>query len=358
MEMKIMSLGACTDDGVVFWLPSMEVNGLFMMDISKGSQAVFAGRFPDCINDKAWQIKSIICSESKIHFFSHYAFEMWEMDKKERTLKHYTYFSGNTGMIDIVILAKEKIWVISRTPFRILCLNLDTKCAEQIHFEKELELQNNICISSSKWEDRIYICTRLEKDVYVGVIDALKESVRFHRLDELWLAKNVAAWNERLYISGISCDGVAVLMEYDRNGMTALARHNLDRIRLNKDTGIDYRAVLVHGPKVFFIPGIVDEFMIYDLEYNSEESILNLKIPALVEGTLPFSDIQIIENYLYLFPGLFCKIVKLNLDTLQAEMIDICAKDDDYKEIVFHPAGQMHRENVNVNLERFLEWMV
>ena len=353
-----MSLGACTDDGIVFWLPSMEVNGLFLMDISKGNQAAFVGRFPNCKDDKAWQIKSGICFENKIYFFSHHAFELWEMDKKESFLKHYTYFSGDTGLIDIVVLAKEKIWVVSRTPFRILCLDLDTKRAEQIHWETELELQNNICISSSKWEDRIYMCTRLEKEVYMGVIDARKGNVRFHRLNDLWLAKNIAAWHGRLYVSGISYDGAAVLMEYDRNEVTALARHNLDRIRLNKDTSIDYRGILVHGNKIFFIPGIVDEFMIYDLENDSEKNILNLKMPALVEGTLPFLDVQRIEDYLYLFPGSFHKIVKLNLNTLQAEMIDVCVRKEDYKEIVFHSTGQMNHENVNVNLERFLEWVV
>lgn len=355
--MDIMTMGACTEDGVRFYLPSMEVNGLFMMDLLEGNQADFVGEFPDCMTENAWRIKSVICFNDKIYFFSYYAFEMWEMDKTECIPKHYAYFAGSTGLIDSVILANEKIWIVSRRPFRILRLDLDTKRAEQLHWGTESVLQDNICGSSSKWGDRIYVCTRLEKEVYMGVIDAQNDSVKFRKLNELWIAKNITSWNERLYVSGISCDGAAVLMEYDIYG-TALACHRLDRIKLNKNTEIDYLRILVHGHKVFFIPGVVDEFMIYDLKNSSEKSIVDLKMPGLIEGTLPFLDIQKMGNHVYLFPGLFRKIVKLNLDTLQIEMVDIYVRDEDYRELVAYSSGQIYLENVNMNLKRFLEWMV
>lgn len=356
--MDIMAMGAYTEDGVRFYLPSMEVDGLFVMDLSKGNQADFVGKFPDCMTENAWCIKSVVCFNGKIYFFSHHAFEMWEMDKTERIPRHYSYFTGSAGMIDVVLLANKKIWIISRMPFRILCLDLATKRAEQIHWETELELQDNLCTSSSKWGDRIYVCTRLEKEVYVGVIDSQNNNVIFHRLNEFWIAKNIASWNERLYISGISCEGAAVLMEYDVNGMAAIACHRLDRIKLNKNTEIDYREILVHGHKVFFIPGVVGEFMIYNLKDNSEICIVNLKMPVLIEGALAFLDIQKVGNDLYLFPGVFPQIVKLNLDTLQMEMIDVHIREENYKELVFQSCGQIHLENVNVTLNRFLEWMV
>lgn len=358
VRMDIMAMGAYTEDGERFYLPSMEINGLFIMDLSKGHQADLVGEFPDCVAENAWRIKSVICFNDKLYFFSHHAFEMWEMDKTERITKHYSYFDGSTGLIDIVLLANAKIWIVSRKPLRILCLDLDTKQAEQIHWKTESELQDNICSMSSKWEDRIYVCTRLEKEVYMGVIDCRNDSVIFRRLDELWIAKNITAWKERVYIFGISCDGAAVLMEYDINGTVMIACHRLDRIKLNKNTEIDYREIFVHRHKVFLIPGVVDQFMIYDLKDSSERSMTNLDMPILIEGTLPFLDIQKMENYLYLFPGVFRKIVKINLDTLQTEMIDVYVRDDDYKELVLQSPRQTYFENVNMNLRRFLEWMV
>ena len=355
--MNIMTMGACTDDGIVFFLPSMEVNGLFMVDLSKDNQAVFIGDFPDCKRENAWQIVKAFYYDGNVYFFSHYSFEMWIMNKQERILKHYTYLDENTGFIDIVIPINNKVWVVSRSPLEILCLDLSTKKVEKIHWDTKSELRNNVCTASSVWKNRIYLCTRLEADVYMGVIDCSKNSVAFYRLNELFIAKNITAGNDRVFVSGISCDGNFVLLEYDLERISLLTCHHLKTIKMNKNTGIDYREMVVQNKKILFLPGTIGEFMIYDINDVSERQMEGLEMPALMGQTLYFLDIQRIGSTMYLFPGAFNKLVKLNLDTLHSDVIKVEANKKEYCKLVSKKTEQIYRETVNVNLDWFLSWV-
>lgn len=348
--MKIMTKGSLSENGTTFWLPSSEVNALFRLELNQGYNATLVGLFHDCVNARAWIIKKVISWENKLFFFSLFSYEMWVMERNGDSIQHYTYFKGPVSMVDCVEVFQGRLYIISRTPFTILVIDLNSRTVTRLKWEKDAEWKDVCCGIVAQKDDKIFSFTHRENNAYLGIIDCENQDVCFNKIDQLRFAKAIGVVGENVFVLGFSNNSSSILLKYDLSGKQVLESYELTKIKVEGNRKVEYLKTVSYGNKLFFIPWTMGKFMVFDTESNSEMEIDCSEI-ALYESYQPH-EAQQIQNLLYLFPGSMGKIVKLDLETFESTMIDVDVYKEEYDKAL---AGVMEwegkfTESYNINL--------
>lgn len=322
--MKLTCYGTYTD-GKEFWLPSKEMNALYCMNTSDRS-VKYRGLFPECLNDRAWDIKRVIEYRDELFFFSIYAYQVWKLNRKTNEIKEITYCTHSVSQITNIEMVQDEVWVIPNS-FRSPIIFFDLQEEKGHLFQWDSEAYWNYGTGSftrtARAGDKLYFATRNKNDIHLCVLDCQQKTILFERLDTLSLIQCIGIKNDRLWVFGEDVQKRNVLQEYDRITLQKRVSHEMVLPeKLMETGGLSYFLMAVFDKNLLLIPAWAKEIILFDLE-TKQEKIIEYPEEFLLElkktkGVI-FNEIQKIDRTIYLMPHLIPQILILDTETMTFE---------------------------------------
>lgn len=359
--MRVLTLGALSKDNTEFWLPSMEGNGLFLLDLKKSDCARYVGSFEDCEKDGAWKICAVLSWNGKICFFSRNSYEMWEMDEKEYKLTHYTYFDQAANLINKVYLDGDIAWIFPNAlDYPVLKYNLKSRECEPFKLNIPTELKESAITMVVRQNENIYFATREEDKICLCSINCRTGENVFYLIGGLSFVNCIEVDGEYVYILGRNKKGNTALSKYRLGSLEVRDEMVLhSAMQLPAGRALYYIRMVVAESRVFLIPCLAEKIVVCDLESKTER-VLDYPNQFCYSNKTKhqemFFEIQQECKEVYLFPHNAASILKLYLDTSSLECIDFVCDKYQYDKMLdkMLQGGEVVCENEKLMLGNFI----
>ena len=358
MELSRIS-GAYIENNFI-WLPTTEVNGLFFGELTQNGVECKRICAFECHSQSPeyFKIRKVIDIGDEIILFSIVGGHSWRVNKATKSVKYEQYMKELRNVVVDVVQYDDYVLIIpGNFSDEIIKYFLKSGKVELLDWGvSELGEECGTIITRVHYDNGfLYWCTRKRNQIILFVLDGKNMIIKHHSLEKLEYVSCVSSIDDMLLVVGKGREKEeTTLFFFDKVTFRYLTNSSLQLAEKMDNSDINYLRAMTKKGKILLIPYKARNIILIDEENNCEKVI---NIPGVCsEENVYFSDVQMTDNYIYMFPLEAPYIVRVDISDFSVATIGLSVDKFDYVTSYLLP-GIVSEKIQYVSLSDFIEYI-